>query len=188
MNTTTVETSYQLERDRAELMRQQSLLNPLPDLAMRRDAVQDAQTRADVAPDDVDRKYALSAAQRLLDDALAVHERSATLGNRIADLTERLDVAQRRERQQAIDLSNSRLQQAINEYRTLALATAKAYRQLLTANRLAQNTPGAKTTSPSANFNIPHLAVDGGQTFALGVQMSQGLMSWEQTEQQKEAA
>ena len=182
MNTTT-ETSYQLERDRAELMRQQSFLNPLPDLAMRRDAVQDAQTRADVAPDDVDRKYALSAAQRLLSDALAAHERSTQLGNQIADLTERLGMAQRRERQQAIDLSDSRLERAINEYRTLALATAKAYRQLLTANRLAQNTPGAKTTSPSANFNIPHLAVDGGQTFSLGTQMQQGLMSWEQIEQ-----
>lgn len=185
---TSAETSYQLERDRAELMRQQAFLNPLPDLAMRREAVTDAAARADIDPANPDRKIALSAAQRLLQEALDKHERSTQLGNEIARLTERLDVAQRREREQAIDLSNSRLEQAVSEYRTLALATAKAYRSLLVANRLAMNTPGAKTATPPSGFNIPHLATDGGQTFSLGVQMSQGLMPWEQTEQQREAA
>ena len=177
------DTSYQLERDRANLIQQQALLNPLPDLPMRRNAVQDAQARYDASNDPrtlPERTAALQAAQRLLAEALEKHERSTQLGNQIVELTGRLELAQRRERQQAIDISNNRLAEAVGEYKHAALQAARAYRRILQANRLAHATPGASTTTPPAGFNIPHLAVDGGQTFTLGVQMSQGKMSWEQ--------
>lgn len=188
VETPTVESAFQLERERIELVQAQQRLTPLPSLPLRRDAVADAQAALAQNPDEPTKQLALDAAQRLLVEAVEINTRYTQLGNQISKITERIAVAQQRERQQSVDEANSQLEQALNEWQFAALQAAKAYRNLLNANHVSMHTLGAKTATINSNFNIPHLAHDGGKVFPLGQQLQQGYLPWENKPARKEAA
>ena len=174
-----IESSFQLERDKHALLHEQHALKPLPNLTLLREAVTDAAALAAHDPGQFASKH--DAAQHLLAEALRKHERHRELSDQIANIDLRIEISRQRERQQAAQQADNQLTAALDEYRNLAKATAKAYRVLLNANRLSGATHGAQTIAPPRSFNIPHL-LPAGRSGTLGEVMMDTLMPWEQSQ------
>ena len=172
--------SFQLERDaltkRAELS---SLKRNLRSLEALRRAVTDAAATLSLKPGDAQATDRHEAALRALGEALREYEQVEEMEHTVAALELEASAAKNRERAQAAALADSALEQAQAEFMSLSLATAKAFRTLLSVNAQAMATPGARAISPPLGFNIEHLAYQQGRDFPLGQQMYQGRMPWE---------
>lgn len=188
MTITAPDTVFQLERDIFNTQSEMTRLGKptTTGLQFLRDAVTDAITRYNHQTDpqrraelDVKRQ----AAEMALANELDRQEKYGDLDKRLADLTSRLEVAKANERAEKAQAASDALSTALDEYRYASLACARAYRKLLTANRVASATPGAMGIAVNLDFHIPHLISpywDG----TLGQAMSQGLMPWEGQEKQ----
>ena len=176
-----VDSSEQLTRDRQQLQQEQEALRPLPHLPLLREKVTDAEGALAFDPDNLTKKANLSDAKRNLGEALDRHQKYTRLGNDISAVTSRLEVAQQRERQQAIEQVQTKLGAAQAAYKAAALQAAKAFREMLIANNRCLNVPGAGGMNIAAytGFNVPHLAFDRGELIPLGQQMAGQSMPWE---------
>lgn len=183
----TPESSSQLERDRQQLQQEQQSLTPLPHLPILREQIINLEGRAafmsesNCDSDMLAIKASLSDAKRALGEALDRSARYTRLGNDIAQITTRLEVAQQRERRQLAGEADARLGQAQAEFKAAALQAAKLYRAMLIANHKSHAVAGASTLNLQnlEGFNVPWLAVDRGQVFSLGQQMGMGKLHWE---------
>ena len=172
--------SFQLQKDIQSKNFERHRLNPLPNLAPLRERIVDLTALQAVKPDKPGIAADLYEAQTRFSEATDRHALAQTLDAEIRELEQQLQAAFARERAEAANASTRRLQAALEEYNAMSHAAAKAFRELIRANTLAQQTPGSQSITLPVGFNIPHLAYDHGVTTPLGSQMVMGLMSWEQ--------
>jgi small-conductance mechanosensitive channel len=135
-----------------------------------------------------DLKVAIIDAREALDNALESNRLLKLVTDQLRDVNSAIAEAEQKQRLDIIAEANARLARAENTFQTLAVQAAKAYRQLLDAQRYAQHVPGARTNILGGRtaFDVEFMRSFGSDHFPLSEQMRQGVMGWEN--HMKEAA